>query len=103
VAITRYLEEALTARRRPKHRKASEEAQIQQDNQERTQAIEKGKEVASLKIFWEALDEGKREEIRQAVLHHQPASFQNFLGLIERFCLEELARHQGASISERMA
>lgn len=60
----------------------AEEARRQEDDKE------------GLRLMWEALAENDREAIRKTVLAQQPRSLQKFPALIERFCLEALAKRQ---------
>ena len=48
-----------------------------------------------MQVLWNSLPADEREEIRVAVLLKQPKALAKHPGLVERFCLEELARRLG--------
>jgi hypothetical protein len=48
-------------------------------------------------VLWENLPEAEQEDIRRTVLAKQPRNLTNFPGIIERFCLDELARRREAA------
>lgn len=97
VAVTRYLGDAMDEYERSQRRREVEQVQARREEAERRQAAEKTKREAALKLLWEQTAESEREEIRQTVLRNQPGSLKKYPGLVERFCLDELARRHAES------
>ncbi len=50
-----------------------------------------------MKAVWDGLTAAEREQVRAVVLATQPAGLAKFPALVERFCLEELARRKGTT------
>lgn len=94
VAVTRYMADAAKQYRCVEHRTAREQERMEHDQREREQAAEKAKRHAALKLLWGSMEEADREEIRQVVLRNQPTTIRKHPLIVERFCLEELARRQ---------
>src|SRR5262249_44846661 len=97
-AVSRYLPEVLAEQERQRRRQEREQAEEQQGEEARRQTVRRTQDQAILKAVWDRLVPAEQEEIRSAVLARQPVSIKKFPPLIERFCLEELARRQGLSL-----
>jgi hypothetical protein len=61
--------------------------------------MEKEKQQSELRLTWEKLPASKRLAIRTQVLSTQPRSIRKFPELIDRLCLEELARRKAETVS----
>src|SRR5215210_2019012 len=85
--------------RRLEREQQEQRARQQEEEEARRRTIEEAQAEAAWKPVWERLSDAERDEIRQAVLAQQSYMRRHpdkFSGLIERFCLEELARRRGA-------
>jgi hypothetical protein len=98
-AIGVYLPEAIAdcakkerSIQRERGEAAKESARLERD-------MEKEKQQSELRLTWEKLPASKRLAIRTQVLSTQPRSIQKFPELIDRLCLEELARRKAEAVS----
>ncbi len=98
-AIAKYLPEAIAdCTKKERLVERSRQAEIM-EHAERDRTAEKAKELSAVRAAWEALPASKRLAIRTQVLSTQPRSIQKFPDLIERLCLEELARRKATAES----
>jgi hypothetical protein len=98
-AIGVYLPEAIAdcakkerSIQRERGEAAKESARLERD-------MEKEKQQSELRLTWEKLPASKRLAIRTQVLSTQPRSIRKFPELIDRLCLEELARRKAETVS----
>jgi hypothetical protein len=94
-AISRYLPEVLQESQREKRRMDQERQGERQHEEARRQAIKVGQDRAVLKAVWESLPSLEQEAIRTHVLKGQPPALLKRPAIVERFCLEELAKRHG--------
>jgi hypothetical protein len=102
-AARKYVADAVADYDRTNHRlereRQEQRARQEEEEKARRRTIEEAQAEAAWKPVWERLSDAERDEIRQAVLAQQSYMRRHpdkFSGLIERFCLEELARRRGA-------
>lgn len=98
-AIDRYLPEIVEEWQREKRRIAREEHDQHRQHESRRHAVQQAQDEAVLKALWQALPPSEQEEIRDKVLKGQPSSLKKHPGIIERFCLAELARRKGIGMT----
>lgn len=93
-ALVTYIPEALKACDANRRRQHKEKTDMENEQADRIIAARRGDQLSQLKSTWAGLDEAHRAVIRDHVLSKQPQSITKFPTLVERFCLEELARRQ---------
>ncbi len=93
-AVLRYLPEATEDYERRQRHAEREREEEEREREDRERATRHAQEKAALKALWERLPEAEREDIRRSVLARQPRGLQKYPGLVEGFCLEELARRK---------
>jgi hypothetical protein len=96
-AVSRYLPEVLKEYQGEKNRAQRERQEADAEAKARKQSIRQAQDKAVLKAMWESLPLTEQEEIRQTVLAHQPRNIEKFSGIVERFCLEELAKRKNVA------
>lgn len=91
-ATAKYLPEALRDVERTEHRQEQEKRDREAEEVERRNLAQQTKDRTAWKVLWDRLPEVERQEIRNRVLAQQPPKLAKFPSLLERFCLDELAR-----------
>jgi hypothetical protein len=99
-AVSRYLPEVMQDLERERSRERREKMEEQQRDESRQRTIRQAQDRAVLKALWEALSPAEQDEIRTSALRQQPANIVKFPGIVENFCLEELAKRKGLSIAK---
>lgn len=94
-AISRYLPEIIQERQREKRRIDQEREAEKLQEESRKRLLQDAQDKAVLKTLWESLPPSEQEAIRKQVLNGQPPAVQKRPLIVERFCLNELARRQG--------
>jgi hypothetical protein len=96
VAVGRYIDDVAGEYRHRQRLLDLERQEVERQRQEREAEAKRAADRATLKILWEGLPAAEQEEIRTAVIARQPQRLRDFPGIVENFCLEELARRQAA-------
>jgi hypothetical protein len=100
VAVSRYIDDVAGEYRHRQRQLDLERQGEERRRQEREAEAQRAADKATLKIVWGSLPAEEQEAIRAAVIARQPKGLQNFPGIVENFCLEEIARRRGADRAE---
>lgn len=98
-AVAHYLPDAVSVLDKQERLAESRRQDELREQQERATVARDAQELASLQLVWDALPQPERQEIRAKVLAQQPRNLEKFPGIIDGFCLRELARRRGAPIA----
>ena len=99
-AVSRYLPEVIQEWQQAKRRRDQERQGEQQQEESRRRTIQHAQDRAVVKALWESLPSQEQEAIRKHVLKGQPPALQKRPAIVERFCLEELAKRQGMAAGQ---
>lgn len=94
-AVFKYLPDAVAEFQRLGRKEEARRQEELQERQEREATAQRTQERAAMKALWNALPPEEQETIRHAVCRGREAmNLQKHPGILENFCLDELARRQ---------
>lgn len=99
-AISRYLPEIIQEAQREKRRIEQQRQGEKQQEESRRRAIQVAQDRAVLKALWDSLPSCEQDAIRTHVLKGQPPALQKRPAIVDRFCLDELAKRQGMAAGQ---
>lgn len=94
VAAARYVDEVMAEMDRRQSRRAAEEVAQKGAMTESERESARSRERAALLTQWQSLSADEQDLLRKAVLARQPPSLNKYPGLLDRLCLEEMARRE---------
>lgn len=93
-AIVRYLPDVLREYDRCQFEHERHKQQQVREHQQQQESDSRAKVRVAMLALWNGLPEADREQIKAAILAKQPKALAKHPNLVERLCLEELARRQ---------